>query len=278
MNNNDNEIKFIKGRSNDSEVLVDLFKKGRYYDAFYGLKRLEKSEQIKFLPLVAEAYAKLNKSDYEANALLKLLMNSEGMKNENGLDKRVIALRLSDYYTYKGEKVQRLSFSYNDTQSNGKTTRQRNSQKTGDIIKFQIKESNGNEASTLQLLDEECNIYKKNNIRTDYGTYICSRATSLALAGKYNKAISVLQQIKKGEPSYLESRNILIAVLIDSSKVLQASEIAIELIKENPDEFIALFAINTALNLSINTDNILNALMEIEGKTGAQCSVLRANA
>lgn len=277
MSKNDNEIKFIKSRSNDFEVLADLFKKGRYYDAFYQLKRLDKSEQVKFHPLVAEAYAKLKKPDYEANALLKFLINSDEVLSGNGLDKQVVALRLSEYYNYKGEKLQRLSVSFNNnSQAKARAGRQRLKTEAQDIIKFPVKERKSELGSNN--IDNECKIYKKASTSTDYGTYICGRATMLALAGKYSDAEKVLKRIKKDSPYYLESRSILIAVYIDSNNLLDASEVAIELIKENPDEFMALFAISTALNFSINKDKILQTLIEIEGVTGAQCSILRANA
>ena len=279
MNNNDNEIKFIKGRSNDSDAIEGLFKKGRYYDAFYKLKRLDKNEQIKFLPLMAEAYARLKKSDYEANELLKLLINSDGMLSGDGLDKRVIALRLSEYYSYKGEKLQRLSFSYG-SESNNKPNRKQTSQKqkTGNLIKFVQKASSVNTENNVNENLPNCKIYKKTSVARDFGEYICERATQLAISGKYDEAIQALNKVGKNSPSYYDARNVLIAVYIDSGKVYEASNVAIELLKERPNEFIVLFAINTALNISVNEERILDELRKIEGKTEAQCSVLRANA
>ncbi len=279
MNNNDNEIKFEKGRSNDSDAIEGLFKKGRYYDAFYKLKRLDKNEQVKFLPMVAEAYAKLKKTDYEANALLKLLINSESMLNGDGLDKRVIALRLSEYYSYKGEKLQRLSFAYGDDAKNKHSKKQTSQkQKMGNLIKFVQKNSSKNTENNINENLPDCKIYKKTSVARDFGEYICERATQLAISGKYDEAIEVLSKVDKNSPSYYDTRNILIAVYIDSGRIYEASNVAIELLKERPNEFIVLFAINTALNFSVNTERILYELKKIEGKTEAQCSVLRANA
>ena len=78
-------------------------------DTHWGTKQILDEMGISYTKRQA---VQLKKSDYEANELLKLLINSEGMLSGDGLDKRVIALRLSEYYSYKGEKLQRLSFSY----------------------------------------------------------------------------------------------------------------------------------------------------------------------
>ena len=200
MDKNNNEIKFVKNRSNCTEEVLKDFQKGNYYDAFYKLKRLNKDERTKFLPSVAEVYARLRKADYEASALLKLITGCEELLNDNGVDKQMIAMRLSSYYSYKGEKVNRLSIKPRNKMKNNRVVDV--NELSSDIIKFPKQpkyESDKSEASNV------CKIYRKRSVSVDAGDYLCDRATEVAVSGKYEDALQILEKVNKNSQKYYES-------------------------------------------------------------------------
>ena len=267
MDNNDNEIKFKKDRSNSIGEVVENFKKSNYYDAFYLYNRLEKEERLALVPMVVEAYSRLKKSDYEAKALFEMLVQSDELKNVSAVDRKIVTMRLSEYYNTNGEKLGRVRVIPEEQERDFDTAQKRN------VIMFESLST-----KSTDCCGEDCEIYSKNSLQVDKGDYLLERATSLAMAKRYDDAIKVLQKIGERSVRYNDAQKLRVAILIDCGKFDEVVDVAIDVLRHNPNEFIGIFALNICISMGKDKDKIFEFLRGLVNAKGLQINVLRARA
>ena len=241
---NNNEIKFVKNRSKNPDEVAKLFAKGNYYDAFYEFDELEEKEKIKMLPVLADAYARLGKFDYEASALVGLLIRDDF----NKVDRQIIAVRLGEYYSYRGQHLRldsergsriQISINQNATKPRGETKESNN------LIAFtkHRMEDGGEFLLPTDKEMNECKMFKMQRPLIDAGEFFIDRATTLALAKRYKEAIEVLKRVREDDPNYFDVQKLLVAIYVDYGNIDEAVDIAFKLLKINPNEFICVFAL-----------------------------------
>ncbi len=266
MDKKGNEIKFIKNRSNGVNEVVENFKKSNYYDAFYLYNKLDKEDRLALIPLVVDTYSKLKKGDYEAKALFEMLVQSDEIKNVSAIDKKVVTMRLSEYYNSNGEKLGKVRV-VQERQDQDFESEKRN------IIKFEKSQN-----AIAEVGENSCKIYSKNNLSVDKADYLCDRATSLAMVKRYREALEVLDKVGKRSARYFDAQKLRVAILIDCGRFDEVVDIAIEILKHNPNEFICLFALNICISMDNGKDKIFDFLRGLNGAQGLQINILRARA
>lgn len=276
---NDNEIKFVKNRSKNQEDVADLFAKGNYYDAFYEYGELEEKEKIKMLPVLADAYAKLGKFDYEASVLVGLLIYDDF----NKVDRQIIAIRLGEYYSYRGQHLRlegaegskiQMSIKQNAKKRRGKDNEPNN------LIAFS--KPNIEEVSEFALPTEkdmnECKMFKMQRPLIDASEFFIDRATTLALSKRYKEAIEVLKKVGEDDSNYLDVQKLLVAIYVDAGNIDEAVNISFKVLKENPNEFICIFALRLSFIASNRIEEIYKFMRDLEGVNKLHSATLKAEA
>lgn len=276
---NNNEIKFVKNRSKKPEDVEKLFAKGNYYDAFYELDGLEEKEKIKMLPVLADAYAKLGKFDYEASALVGLLIHDDF----NKVDRQIIAIRLGEYYSYRGQHLRLDGAQVSKVQMSIKQNMKKNQRKVSEpdnLISFSKSKFENEEKLVLPINKDanECKMFKMQRPLIDGGEFFIDRATTLALAKKYNEAIEVLKKVSEGDPNYFDVQKLLVAIYVDSGNIDEAVNISFEVLKTNPNEFICIFALRLSFIASNRVDEIYDFMRKLDGVNKLYAVTLKAEA